>query len=277
MRSLFLFSFLSFLLFSCQNITLENPLDPERQKLNKMLEFVKVEGGTFTMGDNILGERYAYEDNYREHEVELSDFYIQKTEVTQELWEYVMGDNPSNNKSSKDLPVTNVSWEDCQKFIDSLNIKTGKKYRLPTEAEWEYAARGGKKRKGYKYAGSDKLDEVGWYLLYEYKDDGSGEDKRIEGNSKETVHPVAQKKPNELGIYDMSGNVWEWCQDWYGPYNNNTEKIKNPQGPNSGGLRVMRGGSWINDAEDCLVANRFSWGPVNRCNFLGFRLLSPVE
>jgi len=187
-----------------------------------------------------------------------------------------MGDNPSENKSSKDLPVTHVSWEDCQLFIDSLNKKTGKKYRLPTEAEWEYAARGGKKRKGYKYAGSDKLDEVGWYLC-EYKDDGSGKDKRIEGNSEETVHPVAQKKPNELGIYDMSGNVWEWCQDWYGPYNNKEDKIKNPQGPNSGDTRVIRGGSWYDDSDFCRVARRINGNLGNRYYFKGFRLALPVE
>jgi formylglycine-generating enzyme required for sulfatase activity len=270
-----LFFLCSLFCLGCQNITIDNPLDPERQKLNKMLEFVKVEGGTFTMGDNLLGKKWG-EDYYIEHEVELSDFYIQKTEVTQKLWEYIMGNNPSENKSSDDLPVTNVSWEDCQLFIDSLNKKTGKKYRLPTEAEWEYAARGGKKRKGYKFAGSDKLDEVGWYAG-EYKDDGSGKDKWIEGNSEKTVHPVAQKKSNELGISDMSGNVWEWCQDWYGPYNNKVEKIKNPQGPNSGNFRVIRGGSWGNYAEYCLVARRNDWYPDGRIINGGFRLLSPVE
>jgi formylglycine-generating enzyme required for sulfatase activity len=225
------------------------------------------------MGDNMLGKKYG-EDYYWEHEVELSDFYIQKTEVTQELWEYVIGGNPSETKSSKDLPVTHVSWEDCQKFIDSLNIKTGKKYRLPTEAEWEYAARGGKKRKGYKYAGSDKLEEVGWYG-YEHKVDGSEENKRIEGNSEKTVHPVAQKKPNELGIYDMSGNVREWCQDWYSDYR--VKFKKNPQGPDNGTYKVLRGGGWGSNAEECYVANRYGWFPDSRYDFKGFRLALPVE
>ena len=267
---------ISFLCLCCQNITIENPLDPERQKINKMLEFVKVEGDTFTMGDKMLGEEYNRQNELIEFKVELGDFYIQKTEVTQKLWEYIMGYNPSENKSSGDLPVTNVSWEDCQLFIDSLNKKTGKKYRLPTEAEWEYAARGGKKRKGYKYAGSDNLDEVGWYEC-EYKREDSGEIVRIKANSDKTIHSVAQKKPNELGIYDMSGNVWEWCQDWYGPYNNKVEKIKNPQGPNSGYYRVFRGGSCLSEDLSCFVADRYGRNPGNGDSDMGFRLLSPVK
>jgi formylglycine-generating enzyme required for sulfatase activity len=232
----------------------------DKAKIDKLLEFVKVEGGTFTMGDNLLGEKYNSQNHYTEHEVELSDFYIQKTEVTQELWQAVMGSNPSENKEWKDNPVTHVSWDDAQSFIQKLNKVTGKKYRLPTEAEWEYAARGGKLSKGFKYAGSDNVDEVAWY-----------------GTTAGSIHPVAQKKPNELGLYDMSGNVWEWCQDYYGAYRTDTKVRKDPKGPDNGTTRVIRGGSWISRAEFCLVADRHYRNPDDWDNDLGFRLLSPVE
>ncbi len=180
-----------------------------------------VEGGTFTMGD---GENA--------HPVSLSSYSIGQTEVTQALWEAVMGTNPSANTANKQLPVTNISWYDCQAFINKLNQQTGLRFRLPTEAEWEYAARGGQKGRGYTYAGSNDLKEVAWY----------------NGNSGNTLHAVAQKKPNELGIYDMSGNVWEWCHDWHAPYPNTHQY--NPLGPEVGQivgkryLRVFRGGSY---------------------------------
>ena len=180
-----------------------------------------VEGGTFTMGD---GENA--------HPVSLSSYSIGQTEVTQALWETVMGTNPSANTANKQLPVTNISWYDCQEFIKKLNQQTGMRFRLPTEAEWEYAARGGQKSKGYTYAGSNDLKEVAWY----------------NGNSANTLHAVAQKKPNELGIYDMSGNAWEWCHDWHAPYP--TTHQYNPLGPEVGKvvgkryLRVFRGGSY---------------------------------
>jgi formylglycine-generating enzyme required for sulfatase activity len=225
---------------------------PDKAKIEKLLEFVKVEGGAYTMGSEEL-------EDATPHEVELSSFSIQRTEVTQELWQAVMGSNPSEDKSWKDSPVTNVSWEDCQAFIKKLNSITGKKYRLPTEAEWEYAARGGKQSKGYKYAGSDNLDEVAWYG----------------GNSNQKIHPVAEKKPNELGLYDMSGNVLEWCNDWYGEYR---LKLKNnPLGPDNGNFRVIRGGSWSDNAGYCLVADRDRGYPDNWYDYRGFRLLSPVE
>ncbi len=195
-------------------------------------------------------------DNAPPHKVTVSSFYMQKTEVTQEFWELVMGNNPSKDKSWKDNPVTDVSWDDCQVFIKKLNSISGKKYRLPTEAEWEYAARGAKLSKGYKYAGSDDVNEVAWHS----------------GNSNNKIHPVKEKKPNELGLYDMSGNVWEWCNDWYGDYRLNEAYAKNPQGPDSGTYRVMRGGSWYFSAEDCLVAYR-DYGSDS----VGFRLLSPAE
>ncbi len=184
---------------------------------------------------------------------------MQKTEVTQELWEAVMGSNPSSDQTSKDNPVTYVSWDDCQEFIKKLNSLTGKKYRLPTEAEWEYAARGGKLSKGYKYAGSDEINVVAWHS----------------GNSNSKVHTVVEKKPNELGLYDMSGNVWEWCADWYEDYN--LKEQKDPKGPATGDTKVLRGGSCRNYAEDCLVARRLYGSPDFRHDLRGFRLLSPVK
>lgn len=235
-----LFAALFFTACACHN--------PNKEEIEKLLEFVKVEGGTFTMG---IGNEA--------HQVELSSFYMQKAEVTQELWEAVMGSNPSEDKAWKKNPVTNVSWDDCQKFIKKLNKITGKKYRLPTEAEWEYAARGGKLSKGYIYAGSDELDEVAWHAE----------------NSNSKVQHVAEKKPNELGLYDMSGNVWEWCADWYGDYRLKAQK--DPIGPDNGSFKVIRGGSWNYFAENCLVAYRYRRYPDFRYFNLGFRLLSPVE
>ncbi len=204
------------------------------------------------MGDANMG-------NAPLHKVTVSSFYMQASTVTQEFWELVMGNNPSSDKSWKDNPVTHVSWYDCQEFIKKLNSITGKNYRLPAEAEWEYAARGGKLSKGYKYAGSDNLDEVAWYY----------------GNSNKKNHPVKEKKPNELGIYDMSGNVWEWCNDWYCEYRD--QYIKNPQGSDIGKYRVLRGGSWDFSAVNCLVAYYDYGDPDYRLDIGGFRLLSPAE
>ena len=158
-----------------------------------------------------------------------------------------------------------MSWNDCQKFISKLNALTGKKFRLPTEAEWEFAARGGNKSKGYKYSGSNNIDEVAWY-------DGNS----YEGNAsfmffkKRTTHPVATKSPNELGIYDMSGNVFEWCSDWYGSYSKSSQT--NPKSSNSGSIRVGRGGSWLDIAGYCRVSNRYYGSPTYRCDYLGLRL-----
>ena len=187
------------------------------------------------------------------HNVTLSAFSIGQTEVTQELWTAVMGSNPSNWLGSK-LPVETVSWGDCQIFITKLNQLTGKTFRLPTEAEWEYAARGGSKSQGYKYSGSNTIDDVAWY--------GS--------NSDNKTHEVATKQANELGIYDMSGNVWEWCQDWYGTYSSTAQS--NPAGASSGSDRVYRGGSWSNTATHCRVANRGNSTPTYTNCRLGFRL-----
>ncbi|MDD3406286.1 MAG: formylglycine-generating enzyme family protein [Paludibacteraceae bacterium] len=214
-------------------------------------EMVRVQGGTFQMGAQstaVSGQNYdadAYSDESPVHQVTLSAFTIGETEVTQALWEAVMGSNPSYFKGS-DLPVEQVSWNDCQTFLTKLNQLTGKTFRLPTEAEWEYAARGGNKSQGYKYSGSNTMDDVGWY-------DNTGSDSNADG----TTHAVGTRQANELGIYDMSGNVWEWCSDWYGNYSSSSQT--NPTGAVSDFAdfgRVLRGGSWFNYARYCRVSNR---------------------
>ncbi|MBE6314221.1 MAG: formylglycine-generating enzyme family protein [Bacteroidales bacterium] len=206
-------------------------------------DMVAVEGGTFTMGATTeqrggwLGFFDYDSDETPVHQVTLSDFMIGKTEVTQELWQAVMGNNPSYY-SGNDLPVEQVSWNDCQEFIKKLNSLTGLNFRLPTEAEWEYAARGGNKSKGYKYSGSNDIGSVAWY----------------DSNSSSKTHAVATKSPNELGLYDMSGNVWEWSSDWYGDYSSGSQS--NPKGPSSGSGHVRRGGSWGLNARNCRVSDR---------------------
>ncbi len=218
------------------------------------IEMVWVSGGTFTMGATSEQGGAAYDWEKPAHSVTLSGYYIGKYEVTQKLWKAVMGSNPSYFKGDN-LPVENVNWNDVQTFIRKLNQLTGKNYRLPTEAEWEYAARGGNNSRGNKYSGSDNVGSVAWY----YENSGS------------TTHPVGSKSPNELGIYDMSGNVWEWCQDWYGDYSSSSQR--NPKGPASGSNRVGRSGGWCNGAGSCRVSYRLNLSPVNRYDFLGFRLV----
>ena len=217
-------------------------------------DMVFVAGGTFTMGATAEQGSDAESNEKPTHSVTVSDFYIGKYEVTQAQWIAVMGSNPSNFQGDN-LPVEKVSWNDIQEFIKKLNAQTGKKFRLPTEAEWEYAARGGNQSKGYKYSGSDNIDEVAWY----------------EDNSNSKTHPVGQKRPNELGIYDMTGNVCEWCQDWYGSYSSDAQT--NPTGPSSGSYRVLRGGSWITIAWNCRVSYRYFSHPVSRYSDFGFRLV----
>lgn len=214
---------------------------------------VAVEGGTFTMGATSEQGSDAWDDEKPAHKVTLSDYYIGQTEVTQALWEAVMGGNPSR-RIGDNLPVEQVSWNDCQVFIQKLNQLTGKQFRLPTEAEWEYAARGGRKSRGYKYAGGNNIGSVAWY------DDNSGNE----------MHPVATKQANELGIYDMSGNVWEWCSDWYGDYTSSSQS--DPQGPSSGSDRVGRGGGYGSIAGVCRVSCRNIYAPGCRFDFLGLRL-----
>ena len=216
-------------------------------------KMIHVKGGTFMMGSTSDPKVDTWSDEFPIHRVTLSSFSISEMQVTQELWNAVMKYNVSEFKGDK-LPVENVSWEDCQEFIRKLNDETKRNFRLPTEAEWEYAARGGNKSQGYKYAGSDNLNEVAWYG----------------GNSAKKTHEVGKKKPNELGLYDMSGNVWECCNDWYDNYSSSSQN--NPQGPSSGSLRVCRGGSWGSNERRCRVSRRGSITPDNRSSVLGLRL-----
>ena len=214
-------------------------------------EMVRVEGGTFRMGATSEQGDGAWDNEKPVHSVTLSSYYIGKTEVTQALWQAVMG--PSNFKGA-DLPVECVSWNDCQEFIQKLNSLTGHNFRLPTEAEWEFACRGGNNSRGYKYSGSNDIDNVAWY----------------DGNSGDQTHPVGTKASNELGIYDMSGNVWEWCSDWYADYTSHSQT--NPKGPRSGLYRVSRGGSWNDGARICRSSYRFGYDPTDRYEILGLRL-----
>ena len=218
------------------------------------IDMVRVEAGTFTMGAT-AEMKDPWKEEKPTHQVTLTnDYYIGKYEVTQALWKAVMGNNPSNFKGDN-LPVEQVSWDDCQEFISKLNRITGKTFRLPTETEWEYAARGGKKSRGYQYSGSNNLSEVAWY----------------KENSGYKTHAVGTKQANELGIHDMSGNVLEWCQDWYGEYNSSSQL--NPTGANSGSYRVRRGGCWFDLARYCRSSSRRSFTPGGRDNDLGLRLV----
>jgi formylglycine-generating enzyme required for sulfatase activity len=218
-------------------------------------EMVAVKGGTFTMGGTSEQGSDADNDERPTHSVTLSDYYIGKFEVTQELWQAIMGNNPSYFKGNN-LPVEQVSWNDVQEFVRKLNQKTGANFRLPTEAEWEYAARGGNKSRGYKYSGGSNINDVAWYTSTT-NDSGT--------------KPVGTKSPNELGIYDMSGNVWEWCLDWYGNYSSASQT--DPMGPGSGSRRVLRGGSWYGSAWSCRVANRNYDTPDDRNYYYGFRVV----
>ena len=217
------------------------------------IEMVKVEAGTFMMGATPEMEK-PNSDEKPLHQVTLiNDYYMGKYEVTQALWEAVMGSNPSYFKGDN-LPVEKVSWNDCQEFISKLNSLTGRKFRLPTEAEWEYAARGGKKSRGYQYSGNSNITDVAWY----------------DGNSGSKTHPVGTKQANELGIYDMSGNVHEWCSDWYGSYSSSSQT--NPTGADSGSFRVFRGGGWGIYARGCRLSYRYIFTPDDRRSYLGLRL-----
>lgn len=274
MKNIILFSIL-LLLFSCEN----KELKPDGTAVNSTpqpttttsstgkgytktaselnLQMVFVQGGTFTMGSNTgeSDEQPTRRDEQPTHSVTLSSFSIGKFEITQAQWQAVMGSNPSYFSNCSNCPVEQVSWDDVQQFMSELNQLTGKRYRLPTEAEWEYAARGGAQSNNYIYAGSNSIDDVAWSNRY----------------SSNTTHPVGQKTANELGLYDMSGNVWEMCNDWYKGY------------PGSYGLtdytgsyRVCRGGSWDNAFSRCRTAGRY-YGTFNGRfnNALGFRVVSP--
>lgn len=231
-----------------------NVIESQKQVIQKLIDgMVNVEGGTFMMGATSELCVDANDLDKPAHLVMLSNYMISKTEVTQELWKAVMGHNPSRFKDDN-MPVEKVSWDDCQEFIKKLNSLTGLNFRLPTEAEWEYAARGGNKSKGYKYSGSNDIDSVAWY----------------DGNSSSMTHAVATKSPNELGIYDMSGNVSEWCSDYCDYYRNSS--YTNPQGPLSGYERVVRGCNWRSDIRLCRVSSRAGVMPFKKVNNLGLRL-----
>jgi len=221
------------------------------------IEMVFVQGGTFRMGCTAEQcEDEIWDDEIPAHQVTLDSFHIGKYQITQAQWQAIMGTNPSVFKGDN-YPVEYVTWNRVQEFIRKLNTITGKQYRLPTEAEWEYAARGGSKSRGYKYSGSNNLTDIAWH----------------EANSSVSTHPVGTKQPNELGIYDMSGNVWEWCNDWYGNYPSSAQI--NPQGPPSGFCRVNRGGYWLGPAWCCRVADRNCLSPDDRGSDIGFRLAHP--
>lgn len=218
-------------------------------------DMVLVEGGTFTMGADKAVDSYANDDELPAHKVTLSAFHISKYEVTQRLWQAVMGSNPSYFRGD-DRPVEWVSWDNCQQFIKRLNALTGKHFRLPTEAEWEFAARGGNKSHGYRYSGSDDISQVAWH----------------KANSEWHTHNVGTRKPNELGLYDMTGNVSEWCQDWYDEYPSAAQT--DPQGPGNTNRKVYRGGCWNDDEVANRITARDKWyaGPSGKSAAVGFRL-----
>jgi formylglycine-generating enzyme required for sulfatase activity len=251
------FTFLAIAVFLTAAISCKK--DPETKPLHPAEpELITVQGGTFTMG--WLEERdgpEGYDWEKPAHQVTVSSFKIAKYPVTQKQWVALMDSNPSYFKGDENLPVERVSWHDAQEFIAKLNEVTGKNYRLATEAEWEYAARGGNKSGNFKYSGSNDIDEVAWYRE----------------NRDNKTHPVGTKKANELGINDMSGNVWEWCNDWYAEYT--VESQTNPQGPAEGSYRVDRGGSWFHVPLYCRVACRDYDTPEARYYFIGFRLVLP--
>lgn len=241
--------------------------EPLRSHLKKLMaDMVLVEGGTYMMGnpDRDRNDEYAKDVP---HEVTLSSFYICKYEVTEALWTAVMGSNPSRHKLGDNYPVEQVNWYDCQDFVEKLSELTGRHFRLPTEAEWEYAACGGQRSRGYRYSGSYALDEIGWYV----------------GNAHHYKREVGTKKPNELGLYDMTGNVCEWCQDKLDTeYYHHSPSI-NPQGPDRSTYkdnRCFRGGSFCDDEKyDELKVYTRNTGmpPEEKYGHLGLRLAMSVN
>lgn len=225
---------------------------------NVTFDMVFVKGGTFDMGCNPSDNYECYDKESPVHNVTLSDYYIGRCEVTQKLWNAIMGENPSRYVG-EDHPVEMVTMRAVGKFIKRLYELTGMSFRLPTEAEWEYAAKGGAESQGYDYSGSDDLDDVTWY---------------IDNCVTQGTQPVAGKKPNELGIYDMSGNVYEWCSDWYDVYKDKPQV--NPEGPMKRIYRVRRGGAWNSPMRHCRSTNRSFYAPAKCDSNIGFRLVLPV-
>ncbi len=225
---------------------------------------VKVDGGHLMMGDPNGAKEDTSADNVPVHEVILSPYYIGRYEVTEEEWQLIMGNNPSDKANglvvSKSCPVDNVSWEECQQFISKISQLTGRNFRLPTEAEWEFAAKGDSPTE-WQYAGGTDIDEYGWFV----------------GNSSRVKHPVGQKRPNALGLYDMTGNVREWCQDFYQKDYYAQSPETDPQGPEQGTRHVIRGGSFNNQDEACTVTYRSYSTPDNKNKFTGLRLAYSAE
>ena len=224
-------------------------------------EMLPVEGGSFMMGAT-SGEHEALSYEVPQHHVTLSDYMIGQTEVTQEQWHAVMNYTPGHFKGNPKHPVENVTWEDCQEFISKLNEMTGLNFHLPTEAQWEYAARGGNRSLGFKFAGSNDVTEVGWY----YSNSG----KLGASDPNYGTHDVAQLKPNELNLYDMTGNVREWCQDYYAPYSAVSQV--DPLGPATGSMRLYRDGSWNDYIIYCRVAFRYPDYVTTKNDKTGLRL-----
>jgi sulfatase modifying factor 1 len=216
-------------------------------------DFVFIEGGEFLMGSLEI-------DNADPHLVKVDSFYIQAAPVQQGLWNRLMSSNPEQAHLQPEWPVTNVDWNDCQRFIERIREVTGDSFRLPTEAEWEFAAAGGRLGRSCAYAGSDLWEEVGW----------------LSQNSGGQPQPVKAKKPNELGLYDMTGNVWEWCQDWYGDYPIGSNCADNPKGPSDGTARVIRGSSFDCEEQDSNLRTRSYAHPELRHYCIGFRLVKSI-
>jgi formylglycine-generating enzyme required for sulfatase activity len=244
---------------SVRELLRESPATPapgEYRDPTTGMELVLIKGGCYQMGDG-FGDGYPNEKPV--YDVCVGDFYMGKHEVTQRQWQAIMGSNPSCSENcGDDCPVECVSWNDAQDFISRLNQRTGRKFRLPTEAEWEYAARSGGKRE--KWAGTSNESDLGDYAW-------------VQDNSQGTTHSVGQKKPNGLGFFDMTGNVWEWCQDWYDENYYQRRPRDNPGGPASGGHRVLRGGSWLTLARNARATYRYGLDPGDRYDFGGFRLV----
>lgn len=270
-------SLLALLFFGVCFTAIAHNDEPLRFEVNGVgFNMIFVEGGTFIMGAT-LEQSFPLDNERPIHEVKLSDYYIAETEVTQELWNAVTGQPFSCFAGDSRLPVESITWEECVVFIKMLQKCTGAEFCLPTEAQWEYAARGGKASAGYQYAGSDEPGEVAWYGANQRPEMSVCPDSIALGVyvNQAIAHtfPVAQKKPNELGIYDMSGNVAEWTADFYAPYTEG--KKKNPKGPAKGSERVFRGGCWYFGEWACRVAQRQGALPKSRYCNLGFRLALP--
>lgn len=260
----FILLFLTTLILSfAQNVITNRPTrcpvvwyNSDKQEIvfgNYRYSLIPVVGGTYTQGGTSeqLADAFSYE--LPAHQVYVNGFYMGQTEIPQWLWTAVMSTNPSLWKGSY-LPVERIKRNDIQLFLSKLNSITGQHFRLPTEAEWEYAARGGNRSRGYKYSGSNNIDDVAWYA----------------GNSEKRTHEVGTKQPNELGLYDMSGNVWEWCSDWF--HNYTTAYQSNPKGPATGNAHTNRGGGWSNSAPYCRVSHRYE-GNEKGGTDLGFRIV----